>query len=97
MGDAFWTAALGGGYTSNFAGTSFSAPIVSAAVAFCWTARPALKVWDLWNIFTNTALMQTTTGFTAYPAGCLDLDAVYVSSLTYRQTSGGGATPLMRR
>jgi subtilase family protein len=51
------------GYQDGFAGTSFSAPLVSAAAAWVWTVRPALTVSQLSQILRSTARDIGTAGF----------------------------------
>ena len=51
------------GYQDGFAGTSFSAPLVSAAAAWVWTVRPALTVSQLSQILRSTARDIGPPGF----------------------------------
>jgi hypothetical protein len=43
------------GYQTDFSGTSFSAPLVSAAAAWVWTMRPTLTVSQLAQLLRSTA------------------------------------------
>jgi len=43
------------GYSSGLAGTSFSAPIVTAAAAWVWTARPTLAAGQIADLLRSTA------------------------------------------
>ncbi|HEV7134498.1 MAG TPA: S8 family serine peptidase [Gaiellaceae bacterium] len=51
------------GYDTNLAGTSFSAPIVSAAAAWVWTVRPTLALSQLVELLHQTARDIGPPGF----------------------------------
>jgi len=51
------------GFQTGFAGTSFSAPLVSAAAAWVWTMRPTLTVSQLSQILRSTARDIGSPGF----------------------------------
>jgi hypothetical protein len=51
------------GYESGLDGTSFSAPIVSAAAAWVWTARPTLDVAQLFQVLRESARDVGPPGF----------------------------------
>ena len=51
------------GYESGLAGTSFSAPIVSAAAAWVWTVRPTLRRSQLSELLRQTARDIGPPGF----------------------------------
>jgi hypothetical protein len=51
------------GYDSTFAGTSFAAPIVTAAAAWVWTMRPTLSVSQLAQVLRNSARDLGTPGY----------------------------------
>jgi hypothetical protein len=51
------------GYQGQFAGTSFSAPIVSAAAAWVWTMRPTLTVSQLSTVLRSSARDIGPPGF----------------------------------
>jgi subtilase family protein len=64
------------GYESDFAGTSFSAPIVSAAAAWVWTVRPALTVSQIAQVLRNSARDIDKPGVDAATGwGLLDIPA----------------------
>ena len=51
------------GYQDGLAGTSFSAPIVSAAAAWIWTVRPTLTVTQLEDVLRESARDVGAPGF----------------------------------
>jgi subtilisin family serine protease len=51
------------GYLTGLQGTSFSAPIVSAAAAWVWTVRPTLDAGQLAELLRNTARDVGAPGF----------------------------------
>ena len=51
------------GYQTGFEGTSFSAPIVAAAAAWIWTARPTLTVGQLAEVLRRSARDIGAPGF----------------------------------
>ncbi|MGZ4354550.1 MAG: S8 family serine peptidase, partial [Gaiellaceae bacterium] len=51
------------GYAPALAGTSFSAPIVSAAAAWVWTARPTLAASQVFELLRQTARDVGRPGF----------------------------------
>jgi len=51
------------GYQSGLAGTSFSAPIVSAAAAWVWTVRPTLDASQVFELLRRTARDIGPPGF----------------------------------
>jgi subtilisin family serine protease len=64
------------GYFSPLAGTSFSAPIVSAAAAWIWTVRPDLDVTQIFDLLRSSARDIGATGFdNAAGYGLLDIPA----------------------
>jgi subtilisin family serine protease len=64
------------GYQNGFAGTSFSAPLVSAAAAWVWTVRPTLTVSQLSQILRSTARDIGPPGFdNASGWGIIDIPA----------------------
>jgi subtilisin family serine protease len=64
------------GYQSNLAGTSFSAPIVSAAAAWIWTARPTLTATQIAGVLRAGARDIGTPGFDSLSgAGILNIPA----------------------
>jgi subtilisin family serine protease len=68
------------GYSSNLAGTSFSSPIVAAAAAWVWTARPTLSVTQIAELLRKSARDILTPGFdNASGWGILDIPAALVA------------------
>jgi hypothetical protein len=64
------------GYQDGFAGTSFAAPLVSAAAAWVWTVRPTLTVSQLAELLRSTARDMGTPGVdNATGWGILDIPA----------------------
>jgi subtilisin family serine protease len=64
------------GYQTSFDGTSFSAPIVSAAAAWLWTMRPTLTVSQVGQILRSTAHDLGPPGFDpASGYGLIDIPA----------------------
>jgi thermitase len=64
------------GYVGGLAGTSFSAPMVSAAAAWVWTARPTLDVTQLFDLMRFSAHDIEAPGFdNATGYGLLDIPA----------------------
>jgi subtilisin family serine protease len=64
------------GYQDTFSGTSFSAPLVSAAAAWVWTVRPTLTVSQLSQILRSTARDIGPSGFdNASGWGIIDIPA----------------------
>jgi Subtilase family len=51
------------GYSSGLEGTSFSAPLVSAAAAWIWTVRPTLSVSQLGDLLRASARRVGASGF----------------------------------
>jgi subtilisin family serine protease len=51
------------GYQDGFSGTSFSAPMVSAAAAWVWTVRPSLTATQLAEVLRTSARDIGPTGF----------------------------------
>jgi subtilisin family serine protease len=51
------------GYSSNLDGTSFAAPLVSAAAAWVWTLRPTLDATQLFDLLRRTARDVGSPGF----------------------------------
>jgi Subtilase family len=51
------------GYSTGLDGTSFSAPIVSAAAAWVWTMRPTLDVTQIFELMRRSARDIGPTGF----------------------------------
>ena len=51
------------GYSTGLDGTSFSAPIVSAAAAWVWTVRPALDVTQIFELMRRSARDIAPAGF----------------------------------
>jgi hypothetical protein len=69
-----WRAASG--YLPGLAGTSFAAPIVSAAAAWVWTVRPSLDVTQLSDVLRSSARDIGPPGFdTAAGYGLLNIPA----------------------
>jgi subtilisin family serine protease len=50
------------GYSTNLSGTSFAAPLVSAAAAWVWTLRPTLDVTQIFELLRLTARDIGTPG-----------------------------------
>jgi subtilisin family serine protease len=64
------------GYSSGLAGTSFAAPLVSAAAAWIWTTRPTLTVDQLAGVLRESARDVASPGFdTETGHGLLDIPA----------------------
>jgi hypothetical protein len=64
------------GYRDKLAGTSFAAPIVSAAAAWVWTARPSLDVTQLASVLRSSARDIGAPGFdSASGYGLLNIPA----------------------
>jgi subtilisin family serine protease len=64
------------GYSSNLAGTSFSAPLVAAAAAWIWTMRPNLTVTQLGEVLRHSARDLGAPGYdTTYGWGILNIPA----------------------
>jgi hypothetical protein len=64
------------GYQTGLSGTSFSAPIVSAAAAWVWTARPELDVTQIFDLLRSSAHDIGAPGFdNASGYGLLDIPA----------------------
>jgi hypothetical protein len=64
------------GYQSDLSGTSFSAPLVSAAAAWVWTMRPTLSVSQLAQILRSSARDIGPPGFdNASGWGIVDIPA----------------------
>jgi subtilisin family serine protease len=64
------------GYLPGLAGTSFAAPIVSAAAAWVWTVRPSLDVTQLMDVLRSSARDIAPPGFdTASGYGLLNIPA----------------------
>jgi len=64
------------GYSSGLAGTSFAAPLVTAAAAWIWTLRPTLTVDQLAGVLRASARDASTTGFDSETShGVLDIPA----------------------
>jgi hypothetical protein len=62
------------GYLDGLAGTSFSAPLVSAAAAWVWTMRPTLSAGQLADVLRRSARDIGDPGFdTASGWGILDI------------------------
>jgi subtilisin family serine protease len=62
------------GYASGLQGTSFAAPLVSAAAAWVWTVRPDLTVTQLGEVLRHSARDLDAPGFDAKSGwGLLDL------------------------
>jgi hypothetical protein len=51
------------GYASDLNGTSFAAPLVSAAAAWVWTLRPTLDATQMFDLLRRTARDVGTPGF----------------------------------
>jgi subtilisin family serine protease len=69
------------GYSSGLAGTSFAAPLVSAAAAWIWTVRPTLTVDQLAAVLRESARDVATPGFDAETGhGVLDIPAALAAS-----------------
>jgi len=51
------------GYSSGLAGTSFAAPIVSAAAAWIWTLRPTLDAMQIFQLLLQSAHDVGTLGW----------------------------------
>jgi subtilisin family serine protease len=51
------------GYSSSLDGTSFAAPLVSAAAAWVWTLRPTLDATQLFDLLRRTARDVGSPGF----------------------------------
>jgi subtilisin family serine protease len=68
------------GYSSGLAGTSFSSPIVAAAAAWIWTARPTLSAAQVAELLRESARDINTPGFDpASGWGILDIPAALVA------------------
>jgi hypothetical protein len=79
-----------GGGTTTKAGTSFSAPMVSAAAALVLGVAPNLDVAGLTNILTSTATHLGSPGRNAfYGFGLLDVDAAVAAAIPLRRASAG--------
>jgi subtilisin family serine protease len=64
------------GYENGLAGTSFAAPIVAAAAAWIWTARPTLTVTQLADVLRRSARDIGAPGFDSSAGwGLLDIPA----------------------
>jgi hypothetical protein len=64
------------GYSANLAGTSFSAPIVTAAAAWVWTMRPTLSVTQITELLRESARDVNAPGFDAASGwGIVDIPA----------------------
>ena len=64
------------GYQSGLAGTSFAAPIVAAAAAWIWTARPTLTVTQLADVLRQSARDIGAPGFDSSAGwGIIDIPA----------------------
>jgi len=64
------------GYSSGLLGTSFSAPIVSAAAAWIWTERPSLDAGQVADILRRSARDLAPPGFDPSSGwGLLDIPA----------------------
>jgi subtilisin family serine protease len=64
------------GYQDGFEGTSFAAPIVAAAAAWIWTARPTLSAGQLADVLRRSARDIGPVGFdTAGGWGVVDIPA----------------------
>jgi subtilisin family serine protease len=64
------------GYLSSLAGTSFAAPLVSAAAAWVWTARPDLSAGQLGEVLRRSARDLGAPGFDPSSGwGLLDIPA----------------------
>ncbi|HXY80438.1 MAG TPA: S8 family serine peptidase [Gaiellaceae bacterium] len=62
------------GYSTGLDGTSFSAPIVSAAAAWVWTMRPTLDVTQMFELMRRSARDIGPPGFDALSGwGVLDI------------------------
>src|SRR5207237_3631665 len=63
-------------YSTGLAGTSFSAPLVTAAAAWIWTLRPTLTVDQLAGVLRASARDVSTPGFDSQTGhGVLDIPA----------------------
>jgi len=64
------------GYETGLAGTSFSAPLVSAAAAWIWTVRPTLSASQVMQLLRSTARDVAQPGFdSASGWGIIDIPA----------------------
>jgi len=64
------------GYSGGLSGTSFSAPLVSAAAAWIWTVRPTLTVDQLAGVLRESARDVSAPGFDPQTGhGVLDIPA----------------------
>jgi subtilisin family serine protease len=64
------------GYETGLAGTSFSAPVVTAAAAWVWTVRPTLSAAQVMQLLRSTARDIGPPGFdTASGWGIVDIPA----------------------
>ena len=70
------------GYQDGFSGTSFSAPIVTAAAAWVWTARPSLTATQLAGVLRLSARDIGPPGFdNASGWGILDIPAALAAAV----------------
>jgi hypothetical protein len=76
------------GYLPGLSGTSFAAPIVTAAAAWVWTARPDLDVTQIFELMRASARDIGAPGFdTASGYGLLDIPAALAAPAPARDPS----------
>jgi hypothetical protein len=76
------------GYLAGLSGTSFAAPIVSAAAAWVWTVRPDLDVTQIFELMRLSARDIGAAGFdTAAGYGLLDIPAALTAPAPARDPS----------
>jgi Subtilase family len=69
------------GYSSGLAGTSFAAPLVTAAAAWIWTLRPTLTADQLAGVLRESARDVATPGFDPQTGhGVLDIPAALAAA-----------------
>lgn len=82
-GDNIYTTNLGGGYTNEYSGTSFSAPFVAAAAATVLMLDDTLSPSDVESRIKDAAfpIVNNTSGVEWCGAGILNFSALYEDNL----------------
>jgi subtilisin family serine protease len=76
------------GYSTGLIGTSFSAPLVAAAAAWIWTARPGLDASQVYELLRRSARPIGGSGYNTHAGwGLLDVGAALTAPVPPRDSA----------